>query len=107
MFLGTAILLFSTHLISSLMQSLQSLGTGPNEATLVLCGLEVVWVRRPKVAVRRAIDSLIGKLCCGQTAERNLPSLFHILYGVLTGAVQGPTGSLALLLFYAEANWRK
>lgn len=43
------------------------------------------WVCRLEVAVRRGMDSLTGKLCCGQTAERTWPP-FSVFYGVLTGA---------------------
>lgn len=39
----------------------------------IVSGLGVVWVCRLKVAVRRGINSLTGKLCCGQTAERTWP----------------------------------
>lgn len=39
----------------------------------IVNGLGAVWVCRLKVAVRRAMDSLTGRLCCAQTAERTWP----------------------------------
>lgn len=39
----------------------------------IVSGLGAVWVCRLKVAVRGGINSVSGKLCCGQTAERTWP----------------------------------
>lgn len=41
--------------------------------SFIVSGLGAVWVCRLKVAVRGGINSLTGKLCRGQTAERTWP----------------------------------
>lgn len=87
MLLGTVILLLLTpsqflHAVPELFRDTSKQGN-----CFIVSGLKVVWVWRLKVAVRRGINSLMGKLCCGQTAARNLAFVFCVLYGVLTGAI--------------------